>query len=464
MTRIAQPSMFVLALAATCLGAAQAPPAERSAEELRGQFKQLYLSLDTRGMESALTELAARFPQEAERSKLEFELGRLYAYSTFGKPDLMYEEGHRAEQILRQFLPSGRFAAAPEAAQAQLEYAWFLLKNGRTEQSRSLYGALAYQQDPTVFTRAAMDYTANFDVGADPADLDFWLGKTEAMAETVKALPPQEQGDLPKQLKYHIGLLRALRDGTDALYALMNQARLHSRQADVAIGYGNHAKVIEKLQKADALATQYLEKRPKTPGKRPKEVEKRLMSVKVMLARAKLWLDQPHEARALLDDVLAHSEALLLGDEPNLYGMALLWSVWTDRYLGLPPQTQEARVLDVLASGYLDSVNAYHAMERLSELAQQRGDMNAARAYLNDMAEFLPDPAGALKAQRARERFEREHPETKSAPAGLRSEGLSRLISAGMVQPLEDVGRVAIFTRDEPDGRRPTFTWVKQMP
>jgi len=464
MTRIVKACLCVLALGAAGLAASQTPVAERSAEDLRAQFKQLYLSLDTRGMESALAELAARFPQDASRSRLEFELGRLYAYSTIAHLSVMHEEALRAEQILKQFLPGGIFAAAPEAGQAQLEYAWFLLRSGRTEESRSLYGALAHHESPEVFTQAAKDFTWHFDLSPQSSELDSWRRKAAAMEERVMALPPERQGGTLAQLREVVQILKALPEGSEDPSLLMLKGRIHSRRADVAFGWGNYTKAKEEYRKIDAALTQWLAKFQMDPAKSPQEQQAELMSAKVFLAQAKSWEDEPRVARALLDEVLARPEALILGAEPGQYGEAMLWSVWTDRNLGLPPQAQEARLLEALTSGYLNVFDLRQAMDSLGELAETRGDQNARWAYLNDEAQFLPDPALALQAGRNLERFERERPETKNAPAGLRSEGLSRLISAGMVQPMEGVGRLAIFVREFPWRVRPSFQWVREAP
>ena len=448
--------MAALALAAA-LGAAAG--AERSPEELKAGFKQAYAALDTRAMEAALEELDARWADHPLRSRLTYELGRLDGYASFSEFSLMREEAHRAEQVYKQFLPGGPFAASPEAPMARVEYAWHLLKTGWPEQSRSLYNALAHEEDPRAFTMAVRDVAQHFELEADPPLLDLWLRRAEAMAEKVKALPAQNQGDLPKLLERPLHQLRAQSRGKAQVYLLLERGERAARRARIAVDCGDHARAVEEFRKADPLLTEWLSKPHK--GGEAEELNARLT-----LAQAKSWERDPKAARTLLDDVLARPQAWLLGPEPQRYGAALMWSIGTDRLLGrLRLEEEEARLADLAASGRLDVHHLQAVLKRLAAVAQERGDLRGQRACLHDMMDALPDPAMALKARRALERFDREHPEAQGLSAGQISPLMGRLIEAGMVQPHPGAGRALIVPLGaEEDSRRPSFQWLQEAP
>ncbi len=375
---------------------------QKTATEAKQAFVNAFRAADEVALNNSYDAIMKNNPQDPDLPDFGSELGKLYAHAAMLRPNEMKDEAIRADALLREFSPGGRYADKPAAGWKQIQHAEFLVNMGQETAARMIYRNLATYPQDAVFSRAVNKVISNTEM--TPADVKFWADAIE------KRLPNISKAN---GLKGDLSLLRLW--DSEAMHArrLAIEARVHQKKADYLLSTGQIDQGLKEMKRIKDAADEYfsLIAAGKAPKEKPNSRGARYL--KLSLAMAEAWLDNNRRAVEITNELLNTMHAAKEG-EPSLVAHVKYWQLITqDRVKTVPADEMEKRLFDLLSEGECGPHLACRVVERLAQIAEKKGNKALAHAYFRDLANALPDPSAALWARKQQQALENEQPELK---------------------------------------------------
>ncbi len=368
--------------------------------------------------EAALNEtfdaMRKNYPDDPDLSDYSSELGKLYAHAAMLHPAEMREEAIRADALLREFSPGGRYADRPAAGWKQIQHADFLSNMGQETAAKMIYRNLANHPMEEVFRKAVADVIANTEL--TPSEVKFW---TEAIEKRLLGI------NKPAGLKGNLALLRQWNSEATHARRLAIAARVHQKKADFLLSTGQMQQGLKEMQLIKQSLDEYYSLI--ASGKAPKEMPNSRGGryLKLSLAMAEAWLDNNRRAVELTNGIVNSLQQVAKEREPSLLAHAKYWQlIAQDRVATVPEPEMQERLYGLLAEGQCGPHLACRLVEKLAQQQEKQGDKAKACAYFRDLANALPDPAAAIWARQKQIALENANPELKqqkTAPTAIAS-------------------------------------------
>jgi len=375
--------------------------------DIKLAFIDAFHSVDEAAIDAAYENLEKNYPSDPDLPDFASELAKLYGFAAALNPSGMQREAHRADEILREFSPGGRFADRPAAGWKQIKHAQFLIAGGQDTAARMIYRNLAQNPDDSVFCMAINEVFSGTVLTSN--DVAFWKKTIE------ERLPHMSR--VPAGLKGHLAILRQWDSEGMHPRRLAIEAKARLKGLDYLLDTGETARGLEEMQKVKMLLDEYftLLAEGKAPKEKPRSRGVRYL--KLWLAVSELWLNNNQRGLDLVNELLLHTPQPDPG-ELSLQAELKFWQIIAEERVGaITAKEEEMRLIVLLNEGHSGPHLVCRIVKMLAQFADDRNDKTVSYAYYRDLARVLPNPALALWARKEQAAILPSVSEEKAVPA-----------------------------------------------